>query len=170
MPRSRHRRARSVRLPGELWRALDEAALQASARCARYTSANARLEVIVAESLSRRAPAEAGATGLERTRAARAAKRAQDEQRVARQLTIVRQLGRVREARRRTALAEARATVERWRDAALASPLYVEACTELLDRGPATIAHAVRHGHRGLTPAALAANSPLPEAPPVPVR
>lgn len=164
MPRPRRRLARSVRLPGELWRALDEAALRASARSARYTSANALLEAIVGESLSRRAPAEDGATGLERTRAARAAKRAQDEQRVARQLTIVRRLGRAREARRRTALAEARATVERWRDASLASPLYVDAWSELLDRGTVAIARALRHGHRGLSPAALAANSPLSAA------
>jgi hypothetical protein len=166
MARSRSRPARSVRLPGELWRALDEAALRASARSSRYISANALLETIVAAELGQSAPREAAANGLERMRAARRAKRAQDEQRVARQLAIVRRLGRTGEAHRRLALAEARAIVARWRDAALASPLYVEAWSELLDRGPSAIAQALRRGHRGLSPAALASNSPLPAAPP----
>jgi hypothetical protein len=164
MPRPAPRLARSIRLPGELWRALDEAALRASARSARYTSANALLESIVAAHLRQPpSPADA-ATALERMRAARLAQRAQDEDRVARQRGALRILGRARRERRQAALAAARASVARWRDAGLASPLYVEAWSELLDGGLGAIERALRDGYRGLSPAALAANSPFPPA------
>jgi len=101
-------------------------------------------------------------TDLDRMRAARRAKRAQDEGRVTRQREMLRILGRARRGHRHAALAAARATVARWRDAGLAGPLYVEAWSELLDGGLAAIERALRDGHRGLSPAALAANSPFP--------
>lgn len=153
--------ARSIRLPRAVWRALDEAALQASSTTGRYLSANALLESVVAAHLeSRRAPPRPR-SDLGQMRAARAAKQSQDRERVLRQERIVRTLQRAAIGKRRAALSEAMAIVDRWRRDELASPLYIEAWRKLLGTGLPAIANALRVGHGGLSPAALAANSPF---------
>jgi hypothetical protein len=153
--------ARSIRLPRDLWRRLDEAALEASAKSGRYVSANALIESALASHPSGADEPVDRASGLERMRAARRAKAALDHQRVARQQRFVRTLRVAGARRRREALEAAKATIESWRRDSLASPLYVTAWTQLVEAGLPAIERALRDGHAGLTPAALATNSPF---------
>lgn len=155
------RTVRSIRLSPELWRALDSAALATTHQGGRYVSANALLEEIVRTRIAAGPVTAAANSALERTRRARAEQRVREAARVAAQRRYVEHLSRGNRAQQKHALVEAAAEVARWRRNRLASPLYVEAWERLLGAGFRAILRTFESGYEGLSPAALAANSPF---------
>ena len=160
-PEQSTRTARSIRLPSTLWAVLDEAALAESAKSGQYQSANALLETILEARLRAPPAAPNGGTVLERMRRARAAKATQDQAHVQRLAGYLEALATASVGRQRRARADAKAVVKRWRDSSLASPQYIDAWTRLLEMQIASLQRALRNGFVGLTPQALAANSPF---------
>ena len=155
------RAARSIRLDTTLWQALDRAALDVSSRCGRYYSANALLEEILRTRLhDAGAIAQVGAP-IAQARVARAQKQSSDARGVAWHRRLADHLERAGARERRAALDRAAAEAGRWKRARLASPIYIEAWSRMLAEGPRAIARAMREGYLGLSPAALAANSPF---------
>lgn len=160
-PSASSRVARSIRLPRGLWRVLDEAALQAASASGRYVSANALLEAIVEAHFASRSVGVRKPVDLQPMRVAREAKRTQDRERVSRQESIVQALQRASSRAQRDGLNRAMATVDRWRRDRATSPQYIDAWSELLSTGLPAVVNALRHGHAGLSPTALASNSPF---------
>jgi hypothetical protein len=152
---------RSIRLPPDLWRALDAAALDAAAKSGRFCSANALLEEILRAGLRGPIPVRQEASPLDRMRAARRDKQVNDRARVERLLALVRSLRRAGANPRRAALDNARATIERWRRGQLASPHYIEVWERLIAGGIPAIEQGIKEGSGGLGPEALAANAPF---------
>ncbi|MFN0301522.1 MAG: hypothetical protein ACKVQU_14340 [Burkholderiales bacterium] len=161
--------ARSIRLPPDLWHALDAAALDAGAKSGRFRSANALIEEILRAGLRDPIPAREESAPLDKMRAARHAKQIKDRERVDRLLALVRALRRSGANPRRAALDHAKATIERWRRRRLASPQYIAVWERLLAGGISEIERAIQEGFAGLGPEALAANAPFMIGP-VPAR
>ena len=155
------RTVRSIRLNPELWRALDSAALATSHQGGRYVSANALLEEIVRTRIASGPLAVSTNPALERTRQARTEQRSREAARVAAQKRYVEHLLHGNRSEQKYALAEAAAKVARWRRNRLASPLYAEAWERLLRAGFKAIVRAFESGYEGLSPVALAVNSPF---------
>ena len=155
------RSVRSIRLSATLWAALDESALEASAREGRYRSANAILEAMLEAKLHAPPAVSSDDSSIDRMRKARAQKHAQDLERVQRLAEFVLALATATSSRKRRVIDEAKTTVERWRRGGLASPQYIDAWARLLDAEIALIQRALRNGFAELTPQALAANSPF---------
>lgn len=155
------RTVRSIRLSPELWHALDAAALAATRQGGRYVSANAVIEEIVRTRIATGPVPAAANPALERSRRARAGQRVREASRVALQRRYLDHLSRGARSARAQAFVQAEAEVARWRRERLASRIYVEAWERLLKEGPKAILRALESGFRGLSPAALAANSPF---------
>lgn len=153
--------ARSIRLPADLWGALDAAALDASSNSGRFRSANALLEEIVLAALRMQGEARPEASALEQMRAARRQKQSQDRERVERLLKFFRLLRRSNATARDAALDSAKAATGRWRRGRLVSPHYIEAWEQLIAGGLPALERGMREGFGGLGPEALAANSPF---------
>ena len=156
--------SRSIRLDAALWRALDRAALDISSRSGRYCSANALIEEILRTRLPAVDTLDRKPASIAQARAARARKQADDARRVAWHKRLASQLERAAATERRSTLQRAVAEIGRWKRARLASPIYIEAWSRLIMEGPRAIARAMDEGYHGLSPAALAANSPLSSA------
>lgn len=157
----KRRAARSIRLDTALWRALDRAALEVSSRSGRYLSANALIEEILRTRLPVLSTLDGDSESITRARVARAGKESSDARRAAWHSRLADHLERTTALERREALERAAAEVHRWKRARLASPIYVQAWSRLLAEGPRAIARAIREGYHGLSPVALAANSPF---------
>jgi hypothetical protein len=153
--------ARSIRLPPDLWRALDAAALDAAAKSGRFRSANALLEEIVRAGLRGPIPVREESSPLDRMRTARRDKQVNDRDRVDRLLAHMRLLRRLGVKARRAALDNAKAMIERWRRGQLASPHYIEVWERLIAGGIPAIEQGVQVGFDGLSSGALAANAPF---------
>lgn len=153
--------ARSIRLPQDLWRALDSAALDAAAKSGRFRSANALLEAILRAGLQSPTLVRQEASALDRMREARREKRIKDRERVDALVKLVRALSRSNAKARRAALDNARAMIERWRRGRLASPLYIEVWERMIAGGVPAIEKGIQEGFGGLDPEALAANAPF---------
>jgi len=156
--------SRSIRLDAALWRALDRAALEISSRSGRYCSANALIEEILRTRLPAAGTLDQELAPIAQARAARAHKQADDTRRVAWHKRLAGHLGRAAAAEQRSTLEQAAAEIRRWKRARLASPIYIEAWSRLIAEGPRAIARAMGEGYHGLSPAALAANSPFSSA------
>jgi hypothetical protein len=124
-------------------------------------SANALLEEIVRTRIAAGPVTAAANPALARTRRARAEQRLREAARVAGQRRYVEHLSRGKRLEQKRALIEAAAEVARWRRNRLASPLYVDAWKRLLGAGIQAILLAFESGYEGLSPVALAANSPF---------
>ncbi|MBI3376400.1 MAG: hypothetical protein HY017_32180 [Betaproteobacteria bacterium] len=155
------RTVRSVRLAPALWHALDAAALAATQRGGRYLSSNALLEEIVRTRVAAGPVADAANPALERLRHAREAQRTREAAGIASQRRYLRHLSSSSRSERQRALGLAAAQVALWRRKRLASRIYLEAWERLLGAGPRAILRAFESGYEGLSPAALAANSPF---------
>lgn len=155
------RTARSVRLAPALWRALDAAALAATQRGNRYVSSNALLEEIVRTRVAAGPAAASTNPALERVRGARRTQHAREAARIASQQRYLRHLSGGSRSERKRDFELAAAQVSLWRRKRLASRIYVEAWERLLSAGPRAILRAFESGYEGLSPAALAANSPF---------
>ena len=156
--------SRSIRLDAALWRALDRAALDISSRSGRYCSANALIEEILRTRLPAVDTLDREPASIAQARAARARKQANDTRRVAWHKRLAGHLERAAAAEQRSTLERAAAEIRRWKRARLASPIYIEAWSRLIAEGPRAIARAMDKGYHGLSPAALAANSPFSSA------
>ena len=156
--------SRSIRLDAALWRALDGAALDISSRSRRYCSANALIEEILRTRLPAVGTRDQEPASIAQARAARARKQANDNRRVAWHKRLARHLERAGSGEQRSTRERAAAEIRRWKRARLASPIYIEAWTRLIAEGPRAIARAMGEGYHGLSPAALAANSPFSSA------
>ncbi len=156
--------SRSIRLDAGLWRALDRAALEISSRSGRYCSANALVEEILRARLSAAATPDQELAPIAQARAARARKQADDTRRVAWHKRLAAHLAHAAAAEQRSTFEQAAAEIRRWKRARLASPIYIEAWSRLIAEGPQAIARAMGEGYHGLSPAALAGNSPFSSA------
>ena len=156
--------SRSIRLDAVLWRALDRAALDISSRSGRYCSANALIEEILRTRLPAVDTLHREPSSIAQARAARARKQADDIRRVAWHKRLAGHLERAAATEQRSILERAAVEIRRWKRARLASPIYIEAWSRLIAEGPRTIARAMNEGYHGLSPAALAANSPFSSA------
>jgi hypothetical protein len=161
MNRDSRRVARSIRLPPDLWRALDAAALDASSAAGRFRSANALLEEILIAGLRTAGEAQPEGSALERMRAARRQKQTKDRERVDALLKFLRLLKRSSATARHAALDSARAAIDRWRRGRLVSPTYIEVWEQLIAGGLPALERGIREGFGGLGPEALAGNAPF---------
>lgn len=156
--------SRTIRLDAALWRALDRAALEISSRSGHYCSTNALIEEILRTRLPAVDTRDREPASIAQARAARAHKQANDTRRVAWHKRLAGHLERTAAVERRSTLERAAAEIRRWKRARLASPIYIEAWSQLIAEGPGAVARAMGKGFQGLSPAALAANSPFSSA------
>jgi hypothetical protein len=159
-----NRVSRTIRLDAALWRALDRAALDISSRSGRYCSANALIEEILRTRLPALDTRDREPASIGQARAARARKQANDTRRIAWHKRLAGHLARATVTEQRSTLERAAAEIRRWKRARLASPIYIEAWSRLIAEGPHAIARAMGEGYQGLSPTALAANSPFSSA------